>query len=366
MTPEVATPSPVTANDSTMNHPAPAPVVGLTTGVTAVSVGELSACAITAGGGVECWGNNSVGELGNGSTTDSATPVPVSGLASSVSAVSVGFYLACAIENGGVLCWGVNAAGALGEPAYGDGSTVRSLVPVKIPGLASGVTAVGVGDGYACALTVDGAVLCWGANNYDELGSITTDSMVPLQVTGLTSGVTAISVGPVTACAITAGGGVVCWGEDHVGTAGISVSTYGTSTEIPHQVVGLTSGVTAISVGSGWDSGSSCAVVDGGVVCWGSNDTGQLGNSYASTGNCDDGSSSVCSSIPMQVPALTSGVTAISVGDGWACAIVEDGGVVCWGDDSGDELGNSAASTVHCNPNSANPCSADPVPVTAL
>jgi alpha-tubulin suppressor-like RCC1 family protein len=248
-------------------------------------------------------------------------------------------YLTCAVENGGVQCWGDNTAGALGESAYGDGSTVRSSVPVKIPGLGAGATAVGAGDGYACALTMDGSVLCW--------GSSTTLSPVPFQVTGLASGVTAISVGLNMACAITADGGVVCWVDS----------------QDPVQVVGLTSGVTAISVGNN----SSCAVADGGVLCWGTNDTGQLGNTYASTGPCgEDGSDHVCSSSAMRVPALTSGVTAVSVGDGWACAILEDGGVVCWGDDSAEDIGNSAASTVHCNPNSATRCTADPMPVTGL
>jgi alpha-tubulin suppressor-like RCC1 family protein len=294
----------------------PLPVTGLTSGVTAVSAGISSNCAVTASGGVECWGSNSSGQLGNASTTESEVPVPVTGLTSGVTAVSVGGDFACALAAGGAVdCWGTNSSGELGN----NSDAGSSGVPVPVTGLASGVTAVSAGAESACAITSSGGVVCWGSN-YGELGTYSDAATVfaPSPVTGLSSGVTAISVG-YSACAITSGGGVECWGC----LQGNQCSS------VPTPVTGLTSGVTAISVGSS----SACAITSGGgVECWGSNSSGELGN------DSDAGSNLV----PVQVTGLTSGVTSVSVGQGYACAVTAGGGVECWGDNMYDELGSNS------------------------
>ena len=211
-----------------------APDSGGTTAI-GVSLGSQSACAVTAGGGVECWGGNSAGELGNNSTTNSSVPVQVSGL-TGVTAVSVGGDSSCAVTaGGGVECWGDNAYGELGN-----NSTTNSSVPVQVSGLTSGVTAVSVGQASACAVTAGGGVECWGTNIGNN--STTTQcsgspcSLTPVQVTGLTSGVTAVSAGVGFACALTAGGGVWCWGDNEFGQLGNN-STTGSS--VPVQVAGL-------------------------------------------------------------------------------------------------------------------------------
>jgi regulator of chromosome condensation (RCC1) repeat-containing protein len=119
---------------------------------TTVSIGLVSACAVTAGGAVQCWGDNQAGELGNGSTTGSLVPVQVTGLTSGVTGVSVGYDSVCALTTGGgVECWGTDSLGTLGN-----NSTTNSSVPVQVTGLTSGVTRTNISGSSSkiCRLAV--------------------------------------------------------------------------------------------------------------------------------------------------------------------------------------------------------------------
>src|SRR5262245_18033461 len=134
--------------------------------VVSVAPGYDHTCAVTTGGGLRCWGGNGSGQLGNGSTVASATPVNVSGLSSEVAAVSVGVQYSCALTTaGGVRCWGAGTSGQLG-----DGQQASSSTPVTPTGLGSGVRSVSAGYAHACALLDDGTVRCWGANGQGPLG----------------------------------------------------------------------------------------------------------------------------------------------------------------------------------------------------
>jgi alpha-tubulin suppressor-like RCC1 family protein len=149
---------------------------------------QVPPCAVTAGGGVECWGDNRFGELGVSSTAtpSSLVPVQVTGLTRGATAISVGAGTACAVIAGGVQCWGDNTEGQLGN-----NSMVSSPVPVQVTSLTSDVTAVSVGSVSACAMTADGGVQCWGANVDGLLGNgysidsgLPPFSDVPVSVTG--------------------------------------------------------------------------------------------------------------------------------------------------------------------------------------
>lgn len=175
----------------------------------------------------------------------------------------------------------------------GAGPNLPNGSPVEVLNLAgtapiSGVAQIAGGYQDACAVTNAGTALCWGANQAGEDGNATNTAVSsPVQVLDIAGtsplvGVTAIVSGDNDACAITSAGGVLCWGDPFNGELG---NNYGPDTEIPVQVSGLTSGVMEIAAGYH----HNCAVLsNGGVMCWGFNINGQLGN-----GNTNDASTPV-------------------------------------------------------------------------
>ncbi len=302
-------------NNSTTDSSSAVQVVGLTAGVQALALATAHACAIVSGG-VQCWGENvGNGQLGNNSTVNSSVPVQVSGLTSGVEAIAAGGDHTCALVNGGVQCWGENTYGQLGN-----NTTTVSHVPVQVSGLGSGVEAITVGSLHSCAL-VNGGVQCWGAGNNGRLGNNSTaESHVPVQVSGLGSGVQAIAAGNPFTCALV-NGGAQCWGGNLNGELGNNTTT---DSLVPSQVTGMATAVQAISA----RRNSSCLMINGGIQCWGSNVYGQLGNNATAT-----------SSVPVQVQGLSTGVQAIASGDFHNCALV-NGNLKCWGQDVNGQLGD--------------------------
>ncbi len=256
---------------STTSSNLPVEVVGLS-GATSISAGNTQTCAVISDGTVSCWGYGSL------------TPTQVPGI-SGATAVSVGdepnlFYhgpYACALVSGGqVMCWGNNDAGQLG-----DGTTVSSSTPVSVVGIA-GATAVGAGPYASTCAVVAGGVECWGSNTWGELGDGTTSSYstVPVSAVGV-SGATDAGQGVRHACAAISDGSVMCWGHNDYGQLGNGANL---AVNLPAPVTGLAD---ATSISVGYDH--TCAVRAGGsAVCWGRNNGGQLG-----TGNLSDAATPV-------------------------------------------------------------------------
>jgi len=307
-------------NGSTTNSSTAVDVFGLDRGVVSVATAAYSTCALTEDGAVRCWGLNGSGQVGDGSNTNRSTPVAVSGLGGGVVAISAGWEHMCALTSaGGVKCWGAGNSGQLGR-----GSSTASNVPVDVNGLTSGVVAISTGVYHSCALTSAGVVRCWGGNFSGQLGDGTTNaSTTPVDVVGLEAGTLALEAFGEHGCALTATRGLVCWGR---GTSGQLGQGANASSSRPVAVAGLGSGVAAVNAGSF----HTCALTQGGAVqCWGFNSNGQLGDGTTTNRN-----------VPVGVSGLGSGVLAIGLGGNFSCALVEDGGARCWGFNSSGRLGD--------------------------
>ena len=278
--------------------------------------GASHSVALKSDGTVWAWGDNSKGQLGNRSNTDSHVPVQVLGLGSALS-VGAGDRHTVAVGSGGtVWAWGYNVFGELGNGTAND-----STLPVQVSGLA-GVSEVAVGSHFNVARKADGTVWAWGDNGYGQLGNgTTTGSPTPTQVGGL-SNVTAIAAGYYHAAALRSDGTVWGWGSDLYGQLGIS----GKQSTTPIQVSGL-SNVVAVAAGAGH---TAALKSDGTVWAWGLNGNGQLG----------DGTTASRSS-PGQVSNLA-GVVAIGAGAGaqFTMAATADGAFHAWGANTYGQLGD--------------------------
>ena len=258
---------------TTTDRLTPTDVTGLSTGVAAVATGLEHSCALTTLGAVKCWGWNKYGQLGDGTRTRQLTPVAVSGLTSGVLAIAAGSNHTCALlATGGVQCWGQNDSGQLG-----DGTLAVKSVPVDVSGLTSGVAAITTSEGHTCAVMTLGGAKCWGSNRFSELGDGTTKrAKVPVDVRGLTGAAVGITAGENHTCALMTGGGVQCWGANASGQLGDGTTK---NRRTPTDVAGLTS-VSTVSAGSA----HTCALSSSGeATCWGDNSHGQLGSGAGSS-----------------------------------------------------------------------------------
>jgi alpha-tubulin suppressor-like RCC1 family protein len=255
---------------------------------------------------------------------------------------------------GGVTCAEGLACvmGVCERPSAADASSAADAVAdvSADTGAAPGVHPVGptlaVGGDHVCVLR-GGKVECWGSNNSGDLGigvssgpqscNGTACSPAPVAVTGLSASVESVAAGDGQTCALLAGGTVACWGANDIGqlgdgsTSGPEMCQSQFSCSTTPSVVSGVSGATAVAT----NGEEACAVVSGGAVkCWGSNGFGALGNGTTAT---DLGGSSV----PTMVSGLTR-ATAVAIGYDYACALLRDGTIECWGTNDAGQLGNGS------------------------
>ncbi len=348
------------------------------TGFTQISSGnsyvdnsQVTSCGLTSAGRVYCWGNNSSGQIGDGTTTDRTTPTAVdtTGVLNGkvITNISVGGISVCAVDtNGAAYCWGNNSTGQLG-----DNSTTQRNTPVAVntSGVLSGKTVTQIATssgsdtstkaGSTCAVA-SGAAYCWGDNRTGQLGDNSTtqrNTPVAVNTSGVLSGktVTQIAVGlgslysnyssRISSTCAVASGAAYCWGVNNNGQLGNN-STTSSNTPVAVNTSGVLSGKTvtqitiAVSSSVGGNISSTCAVASGAAYCWGDNSTGQLG---------DNSTTQRLTPVAVNTSGVLSGKTVtqitiavsklVSYVGGSACAIA-DGAAYCWGKNTAGELGD--------------------------
>lgn len=317
----------------TNNAMTPVATMGLS-GVIQVKSGLNSSsshhsCALLSDRTLACWGANASGELGDGTTTSRLTPAAVAGV-SNVFDFAVGGSFSCAIidegnaavTGGRITCWGSNSSGYLGRGSSGAGVFAPDYVATI-----SNAKSITAGARHVCASTADKKVYCWGYNAYGALGTKTTvwgsrntPTLVLNEDNSELSDITRVDANNHTTCGVTSSGTVKCWGKDaslQINAEPLPAGQVGSTANKNYAVdiTGLNS-VTSVSVGYG----QLCALIANGTIqCWGDNTDGALGlNGHPAN----------------QGPALVSGlsnVLAVAAGYKATCALFTNGGLKCWG-----------------------------------
>ncbi len=318
---------------SASNPSRPVEVTGLPKPATALAIGSDFGCALLNDGSVWCWGNDVLGELGNGTFSTLTgpagyAPAQVKNLASPVTAIAAGYYHACAVVNKAtVWCWGNNAQAELGSGTPTTSTPAGISLPVQAKVGSGTIVTVAAGSEQSYALFGTGTLIeSWGANESGELGDGSSTPTTAIQDVGLT--VPAVSVTSGTdahlGCALGSDGGVYCWGDGSDGALGSSSPSANQSS--PVKIVGLPTTATQISA----SRETACAILHNGTLyCWGGNEDGEAGK--ASPSNF---------ATPMQVTGFTGTPVSVAVGYTHTCALTNNGSVWCWGGDDTGQLGD--------------------------
>lgn len=366
------------SHDELANSAVPISVIGIND-ATAISTGAHHTCAVHEEGAISCWGNNFDGQLGNRknrSDSDSSTPVNALGIDDAI-AIAAGERHTCALREAGTIsCWGDNEYGQLGS----DSGWAYALTPVKAKHI-RGAKAITAGSFHNCAVLGNQTISCWGNNLQNQLGTGQLDALArePWQTLDVVGAID-VEAGDRHTCALHEDGAVSCWGHDNYEQLGRSLLITEPSSRfssLPVWVSGITN---AMAVAAG-DS-HTCAINLFNVLCWGANSNGQLGNgargpednSLAPTPVSDirdagaiaagarhtcvihlDGSVSCWganeygqlgdgTSFPSAVPVKAEGIidaVAITAGGQHTCALHQDSSISCWGNNESRQLGNS-------------------------
>ena len=324
--------------------PGPFPVVDVGGPVVDLAAGQDHTCALMADGRVRCWGAGNRGQLGGASTAhigDNEAPssVPPIELGGDATAIAAGLFASCALmASGDVRCWGHNN-GLLGlghTDTVGDDETPIAEAPVDLDGR---VEQIGMGWYHICARMAGGAVRCWGNGASGRIGSGATDYIgddeLPSEIPPVAIGDTAVDIalGANHSCVRLTDGAVRCWGQGDRGRLGYGNTRTIGDDEMPDTIGPLDLGGTAGQLAAG--ENYSCAVLDGRRLrCWGEAGQGQLGYGGGTDTVGDD-------EIPTAYPVMQFADTAVAVAAGpqHSCAILQNGRLMCWGNNSSNQLG---------------------------
>jgi alpha-tubulin suppressor-like RCC1 family protein len=281
-----------------------------------VSAGAAFTCALDEAKKIACWGTNTLGQLADGTVTGKSSPTPITGGITDWIALDAGSNHACAIrESGALYCWGSNNRGQLG-----DGSNDNHGEPTLVS--AGPWIAVSAGADFTCALRDDHSLWCFGLDTSRQLGDgNNVNSTVPVQEKSLAKSWAKVSAGNAYACGVRQDGTRWCWGANTLAQGGDGT------------VVNLTE-PKQVDIGTDWatiEAGdfASCGIrTSGALACWGDGSLGQTGQ----PGN------ELPALAPLAVGA-DSDWTAITGGLRFACGIRAGGQLYCWGSASRGALG---------------------------
>lgn len=298
------------------------------------SAGWDHTCGVTTDDRIYCWGENSAGQLGDGTTTNRLRPVRVTG-GFRWREVTAGFQLTCGVTvDDRAYCWGIGW--------LGDGSEFRTqITPVAVAGgLSFRHISNDPHSDHTCGITTDERAYCWGLNQVGQLGTGTIDPIASLSPVAVTGGrhFREVSVGPTHTCAVDPIGRIWCWGFNINGELGDGTTTPSgcvfdalpCTSPVPVRVHGNGLVFRQVSAGgTSADAGFTCGVTaDNLAYCWGDDEFGQLG---------DDGTHN------FTVPHPVAGghhFRQISAGSLHACAVTPQNRAYCWGRNTFGALGD--------------------------
>lgn len=320
---------------------APSPFITLGR-VTAVASGKSHSCALRATGDVLCWGSHGQGQLGIGDLPPTepqlrVTPKPVN--IPKATRIAAGFAHTCAATSGGAYCWGENSFGQLGN-----GTNQQSKTPSPIQGLSGPPDTIVAGQNHTCAL-VSGAVFCWGDNSKGQLGDpglpFGSQTNIPRAVPNL-GRVREIVAGKFHNCVLLeTSRQAACWGD--IAESGIPVPAPTVVTFFDNR--GALEVPTVLQVAAGYFF--SCAIIEEQPLththlrCWGSGIEGRLGNGMPNFVGCPTSTGTGCSKSPTGLQD----VLAVAAGETHACAFYPFGQTECWGGNLSGQLGDGSTLT---------------------